>query len=82
MMSPIIQALFEIKIQPIISEQEKKQQKIYDLLNTETKPKFLCQLYTRKRIFFLTKKELFKENGGVEDSTKKRKKMAFNCYGD
>ena len=34
MISPIIQAHF--KIQPNISEQEKKQQRIYDLLNAET----------------------------------------------
>ena len=30
---------FFIKIQPNMSEQEKKRQKIYDLLNAETKPK-------------------------------------------
>ena len=30
---------FFIKIQPIMSEQEKKQQRIYDLLNAETMPK-------------------------------------------
>ena len=30
---------FLIKIQPNMSEQEKKQQRIYDLLNAETKPK-------------------------------------------
>ena len=28
-----------IKIQPYMSEQEKKRQRIYDLLNAETKPK-------------------------------------------
>ena len=36
MLSSIIQALF-IKIQPNMSEQEKKRQRIYDLLNAETK---------------------------------------------
>ena len=54
MISSIIQAFFFfIKIQPNISEQEKKQQIIYDLLNAETKPKFLCLPYTkqRKKIF-------------------------------
>ena len=37
-----------------MSEQEKKQQRIYDLLNTETKPKFICLLFTKqkKKIFF------------------------------
>ena len=45
MASNIIQALFFVKIQPNMSEQR---QRIYDLLNTEIKPKFLCQLYTKK----------------------------------
>ena len=41
MISSIIQALFFffIKIQSNMSEQEKKWQKIYDLLNAKTKPK-------------------------------------------
>ena len=57
----IIQALF-IKIQPNMSEQEKKQQRIiYDLLNTETKPDFLCLVYTKQRLKNFTEKELFKE---------------------
>ena len=30
-----------------MSEQEKISQRIYDLLNAETKPKFLCLLYTK-----------------------------------
>ena len=38
MISCIIQRLF-IKIQLNMSEQEKKRQRIYDLLNAETKPK-------------------------------------------
>ena len=38
MVSSIIQALF-IKIQPNKSEQEKKWQRIYELLNIENKPK-------------------------------------------
>ena len=37
-----------IKIQPNMSDQEKKPQKIYDLLNANTKPKFLCLLHTRR----------------------------------
>ena len=37
---------FLIKIQPNMSEQEKKQQRIYDF-NAETKLKFLCQMYTK-----------------------------------
>ena len=32
-----------------MSEQEKKRQRVYDLLNAETKPKFLCLPYTKQR---------------------------------
>ena len=42
-----------------MSEQEKNQEKS-DLLNTKTKPKFLCLPYTKQRKIF-TDKELFKE---------------------
>ena len=49
MINSIIQALFKIKIQLNMSEQEKKQQRIYDLLNAETKQKFLCLPYTKLR---------------------------------
>ena len=45
-----------------MSEQERKRQWIYDLLNAETKPKFLCLPYTKQGHFF-TEKELFKEKG-------------------
>ena len=40
MTSSIIQVFLKIKIQPNMSEQEKKRQRIYDLLNAETKPKY------------------------------------------
>ena len=36
MISSIIQALFFIKYQPNMSDREKKQQRIHDLLNAET----------------------------------------------
>ena len=49
MISSIIQAPFEIEIQPNMSEQEKKRQRIYDLLNAETKLKYLCLPYTKQR---------------------------------
>ena len=55
MISSYIQALF-IKIQPNMSEQEKKQQRIYDLLNTKTKLKFLCLPYTKQRKKFYRKR--------------------------
>ena len=51
----------KIKIQPNLSEQEKKRQRIYDLLNAEiSKSIFLC-LPNTKKIIFSQKKELFKE---------------------
>ena len=50
-----------------MSEQEKKRQRVYYLLNAETKPTFLCLLCIKQLylfIFFLfTEKELFKEKG-------------------
>ena len=51
-----------------MSEQEEKRQRIYDLFNAETKPKFLCLPYTKKWKHFLQKK------GGVEDWIKNEKK--------
>ena len=56
MISSIIQPLFKIKIQPNMSGQEKKGQRIYDLLNAETKPKFLCLLYTKQTKTFYSKR--------------------------
>ena len=38
-----------------MNEQEKKRQRIYDLLNAETKPKFICLPYKKQIIFFLEK---------------------------
>ena len=62
MISSMIQALFYIKIQPNMNEQEKKRQRIYDLLDAETKSKFLCLSNTKERKKF-TGKVLFKEKG-------------------
>ena len=57
MISSIIQALFKkIKIQPDMSEQEKKRQRIYDLLNAETKPKFFLSTVYKAKKKFLQKK--------------------------
>ena len=66
MISSFIQALF-IKIQPNMSDQEKKQLRTYNLLNAEINPKFLSIYKANKK--FLTEKVLFKEkrvgwNGG------------------
>ena len=62
--SSIIQArtFFIIKIQPKMNEKEKKRRRIYDLLNTETKSKFLSLAYTKQRKIF-AEKELYKEKG-------------------
>ena len=54
-----------------MTEQEKKQQRIYDSLHVETKPKifpiqlkcFLSTGYKAKKIFFLQKKSFLKEKG-------------------
>ena len=65
---------FFIKIQPNMSEQEKKWQRIYDLLNTETKKKVsLSTLYkAKKKKKKIQKKELFNEMGewGIEQKWK------------
>ena len=48
-----------MKIQPNVSEWEKKQG-IYDLLNAKTQPKFLCLPYKKQRHFLLQKSFLSK----------------------
>ena len=63
-----------------MSEQEKSRQRIYDLLNDETKPKFLCVPYTKQRKFFLQKKGFLRERGteGLNNNSKKKpQKKAF-----
>ena len=52
-----------------MSEQEKKRQRIYDLLNAETKPKFLCLAYTKEIKKCYRKEE--KEGWGTEQNQKK-----------
>ena len=44
------------KIQFNLVEQENRLQRIYGLLNAETKSKFICLQYTKQRFFFLQKK--------------------------
>ena len=83
MISSIIETPFLIKIQPSMSEQEKKRQRIYDLLNAETKPNFLCLPYTKKRIFFffLPKKSFLRV---WRTEQKQKEGFFFTCsrYGD
>ena len=66
-----------IKIQPNMSEQEKKRQRTYGLLNAKTKPKLLCLAYTKQRKKIFTEKKLFKENGEWK-MEQKMKKGLFN----
>ena len=49
-------SFFKIKIQPIMCEQEKKRQRIYYLLNAETKPNFFYLLYKNQIKKFYSKK--------------------------
>ena len=57
-----------------MSEQEKKRQRIYDLLHAKTKPKFLCLPYTKhskkKKNY---RKKLYKETGEWMIEKKERK---------
>ena len=63
MINSIIQGLFLIKIQSSMSEQEKKRQRIYDLLNIETKTKFLLSTVYKAKKKFLQKKSFSRKMG-------------------
>ena len=63
-----------------MSEQEKKLQRIYDLLNAETKPKFLCLLYTKQREKKITEEEFLRKRWSGESN--KNEKKVFNCSHD
>ena len=65
MISSIIRALFSIKILPNISEQEKKQQRICDLLHAETKSVSLYTVYKAKKNL-LQKRGILRKRG-MED---------------
>ena len=64
-----------------MTEQEKKRQRTYDLLNAETKPKCFCFVYGRQKLFllytkqrkFLQKKTFLRKRGGCGGLNKKRK---------
>ena len=47
-----------------MTERERKLQRIFDLLNAETKHKFICLLYKKVIIFFFTEKEFLIKAGG------------------
>ena len=59
-------------------EQEKKRQRIYDLLYAETKPFFIVYRIQSREIF-LAEKEVFKKKGS-EGLKKKRKKCFLNAF--
>ena len=61
-----------------MSEQEKKRQIIYDFLNAETEPEFLCLPYSKQRNFFFLQKKSFLRKKAVEDWTKKKWKEGFS----
>ena len=65
-----------------MGEQENKRQRIYDLLNAETKAKFVYHIQSIEKNF--TEKELFKEKEKWRIEGKKMKRRLFNCsrYGD
>ena len=56
-----------------MSEQEKKQQRIYDLLDAETKPKFICLPYTKTKKKISLKKRFLRKwrwGGGLHEKRK------------
>ena len=55
-----------------MSEQEKKQERICDLLNAETKPKILCLPYTMKRKK-IHKKSFLRKSGSGRVNKKEKK---------
>ena len=64
-----------------MSEQEKKQRRIYDWLNAEIKPKVSLSTVYKAKNFFYRKKKLFKEKEGL--NKKKRNEGFFcTCNGD
>ena len=73
MINYIIQIPFFIKSYPNMNEEEKKLQRICDLINTETKKIFLFLPYTMQ-IFFFTEKEPLNEKmeSRIDQKTKKR----------
>ena len=55
-----------------MSEQENKRRRIYDLLNAETKRKFLCLPYKKQRFFFLQKNSFLRKRGSKGLNTKQK----------
>ena len=72
MITSIIQALFLIKVQPNMSEQEKKWQRIYDLLNSKNQAWVsLSTIYKAKKKSLQKKIFLRKSGSGGLNKNKK-----------
>ena len=64
-----------------MSEQEKKRQRTYELLNAETKPKSLCLLHTKLRKRFTKKKKnFFRKKGSWRLNNNKKKKNEKKAF--
>ena len=66
-----------IKIQRNMSDQEKKQQRIYDLLNAERKSKCLCLQETKQRRKKISQKKSFGKQKGKVRIEQKTLRMLF-----
>ena len=60
-----------------MSDQGKKRQSIYDLLNARTNLKFLCLLYTKNKTKKNSEKELLEEKEEWTSEQKKKKREPF-----
>ena len=79
MISSIFQALFFIiKIQPNMSEQEKKRQRISDYLTLKPSQSFIVYRIQGKEDFLQQKSFLRKR--GIGGLNKKGKRRLFNCF--
>ena len=58
-----------------MSEQKKKRQRIYDLLNVESKSKFICLPYAKRRKKILQKKSFLRKTSSW--GLNKKEKKAF-----
>ena len=54
-------------------EWARKVQGVYDLINVESKPKFLCQPYTKQRKKIFAEKELLRKSGSGDWTKNERK---------
>ena len=67
----LLSTFYIIKIQSNKSEQRRKRERIYDLLNAENKSNILCRRYTKQRKIFY-RNRAFKGKGMVDWSKTKK----------